>query len=80
MSEATRLLRRLPRVVRGLIVRLLTPDDVATRTGLTREQVDRLIKSGKLRSQFRLQQRGTRVTLQDLTDYVLGVIQEANDD
>lgn len=60
-------------------VRLLTPDDVAARTGLTREQVDRLIKTKKLPA-LDFGARTARVTLQDLTDYVLGVIQEANED
>ena len=60
-------------------VRLLTPDDVAQRTGLTREQVDRLIKSGRLPA-MHFGKRTARVRLQDLTDYVLGVLQEANDE
>ncbi len=67
-------------------IALLTPDDVAERTGLTRKQVDRLIKIGELpavsmsSSAGRANPRMMRVALQDLTDYVLGVIQEANDD
>lgn len=60
-------------------MRLLTPDDVATRTGLTRVQVDRLIKTKKLRA-VHFGRRTARVTLDALGEYVIGVIRKANED
>ncbi|KKN74323.1 hypothetical protein LCGC14_0391240 [marine sediment metagenome] len=59
--------------------RLLTPDDVATRTGLTRVQVDRLIKRRQLRA-IHYGARTPRVTLNALGEYVIAVIRKANED